>query len=149
MKKLGLLLEELPSEREAKIASNPELAYKYAMAIKGRFPAGEKAIATSAVYSYVYAKNVIKGRWPEGEKAIATSSYYSQGYAAMIKKRFKLGEPAILASSDTSINAYWHNYVKGFWPEGWAVLRQASGHIELGWKSIYRTEIAKYEKDHR
>jgi hypothetical protein len=46
-------------------------AYWYAKdVLKGRFPEGEKAIATDPVVSYAYARDVLKARFQEGEVAI-------------------------------------------------------------------------------
>ena len=50
----------------------PTEAYDHAIyIIKGRFPAGEPAIATDARY----ALYVISGRWLEAEEVIAYSEY--------------------------------------------------------------------------
>jgi len=56
-------------------ATVPWMANWYAMyVIQGRFPEGEKAIASSPHIAFTYAINVVKGRFPQGEKAIASSS---------------------------------------------------------------------------
>ena len=110
MKSLNLLLEELPSPREAKLANDPELAYKYTMAIGQRFPAGEKAIATDSMYAYLYAFSIIHGRWPEGEKVIASDPEYAYLYARnIIKSRFPAGEKSIATDL-----WYWRAYKQKF-----------------------------------
>jgi hypothetical protein len=65
---------------------------------KGRFPAGEAAIAKDAVDAYFYAAYVIKGRFPEGEAAIAKSAEYAYWYADYIGRRFPEGEANIARS---------------------------------------------------
>ena len=42
-------------------------------------PPTEKEL-TDPGLAYLYARDVIRGRWPEGEPAIATSPYYSKEY---------------------------------------------------------------------
>ncbi|MGZ8924623.1 MAG: hypothetical protein ACXW2E_01945, partial [Nitrososphaeraceae archaeon] len=65
----------------------PEAAYYHAKnSLKGPFPEGENAIATSAVYSYSYATNVLKGRFEKGEDIIATNDEYSYLYAKEVLK---------------------------------------------------------------
>lgn len=44
---------------------------------------------------YCYATFVLVGAFPEGEKVIAKSPVYSYLYSQLIDKRFTLGEPAI------------------------------------------------------
>ncbi len=69
------------------IVSNSELALWYANdIIKGRWPAGEKAIASDPWYAYLYAKYIIKGRFPEGEKAIASNPGYIKSYQDLLNK---------------------------------------------------------------
>ena len=85
---------ENPNEMSAKEA------YQHATyVIGGRFPEGEKVIATSAEHAYDYARDVIKGRWPEGEAAITGHTH---------------------KNDDTSGWAYYYarDVIKGRWPEG-------------------------------
>lgn len=44
---------------------------------------------------YCYATFILVGEFPEGEKVIAKSPIYSYLYSQLINKRFTLGEPAI------------------------------------------------------
>ena len=83
-----------PTEKEL---TDPGLAYLYARdVIRGRWPEGEAAIATSPEYAYYYAKGVLKGRWPEGEATIAKSPHVAHAYAAdVLNGRFPEGEEAI------------------------------------------------------
>ena len=61
-------------------------SYWYAVnVIKGRFPEGEAAIATRAIWSYHYAKYVLKGRFLEGEKSIQMNIIYLFDYNNFIK----------------------------------------------------------------
>ena len=69
-------------EGERVIASDPNFAYRYARdVIKGRWPEGEKVIASDPYWAYNYAENIIGGRWPEAEKVIASDSEYAFYYA--------------------------------------------------------------------
>ena len=73
----------------------PEYCYEYCV-VHGECMELEPVIATSARYSYLYAKNVIGGRFEKGEDAIATDAYYSYLYALhIIDGRFEKGEKAI------------------------------------------------------
>jgi hypothetical protein len=87
------------------VAKDPELAFEYAyVVLEGPFPLGEPAIATSAEWSYDYAKHV-KGPWPPGEPAIAKDSGWAFAYARhVLDGRFPLGEPAIYRDPETSYN---------------------------------------------
>lgn len=55
--------------------NSAKTAYEYAAYIKGAFPDGERIIATSSTYSYMYAMNILKGKFELGEEAILTSVY--------------------------------------------------------------------------
>ena len=56
----------------------------------------ERIISTSGRYSHLYARYVLKGRFPLGEAAIASSTITSYEYAVIVLKGpFSLGEPAI------------------------------------------------------
>jgi hypothetical protein len=83
---------------EAAIAKSSEESCNYARdVLKGRFPAGEAAIAKDAHWSFLYARDVLKGRFPAGEAAIATDSNWSYCYALdVLKGRFPKGEAAII-----------------------------------------------------
>lgn len=88
-------------KRERAIATSAEYSYMYAAdVLNGRFPPGEPVIATSARYSYWYATDVINDRFPLGEPAIATNAVYSYQYVRdVIKHRWPPGEPAIAKSA--------------------------------------------------
>ena len=62
------------------IGSDPASAFEYADKTKKPFPAGEKAIATSAKYSYYYAYFVLGKPFPAGEAAIATDLEWATSY---------------------------------------------------------------------
>jgi hypothetical protein len=79
---LGSLLKEA-RELSRKVVSDPQAAYEYACVLKGRFPAGEAAIAKEAYWSYWYAYEVLKSRFPAGEAAIAANNYWASEYAAL------------------------------------------------------------------
>jgi len=98
------------------VASIPYWAYRYARdIIKGRFPEGEKVIASDPhcvdrpYYAYLYARDIIDGRWPEGEKAIASDPEYAYYYARdIIKGRFPEGEKAIAS------DLYWAYFYQAY-----------------------------------
>ena len=83
-------------EYEALIKDHPKSAYAYASSRRKPFPEGEAAIATDALYSFKYAKNVLKGPFPAGEDIIAMSAGYSYEYATIVLKGpFLKGEDVI------------------------------------------------------
>ena len=90
---------KLRPKLERVIATSAEFSYWYARHVLKRkpFPAGEPAIATSADYSYLYAQYVLKFKpFPAGEPAIATSAKWSYAYAFyVLQRRFPAGEPAL------------------------------------------------------
>jgi len=90
-------------------------AYHYAReVIKGRFEAGEAAIARDAACAYLYARDVIKGRFEAGEAAIAGDAWWAYRYAHdVIKGRFEAGEAAIAG------DAWWaYHYARDVLKEG-------------------------------
>ena len=94
----------------AVLATDAIHSYRYARdVLKAPFPLGEKAIATNAKYSFLYARDVLKAPFPLGEKAIATDdAKYSYFYAKVVLKApFPLGEKAIATDS-----LYSHFYAK-------------------------------------
>ena len=78
-------LEKIRDWLTRETASNPKLAYWYALIIiNGRWPPGEKAIASKPESAYGYARFVLKGRWPRGEKAITSDLYWAKEYREFI-----------------------------------------------------------------
>lgn len=82
--------------------THPGSAYRYARdVLNGRFPAGEKAIATSSKHACDYAIDVLKGRFPAGEKIISDYEQDSWLYAKyVIKGRWPPGEEAIMGGPE-------------------------------------------------
>lgn len=63
------------------------------------FPEAEDIIATSAEFSYSYAKFVLSGRFEKGEKAISENVDYSMLYSKFVlDERFPMAEKLILKS---------------------------------------------------
>ncbi|MEX2603318.1 MAG: hypothetical protein WD361_03905, partial [Gracilimonas sp.] len=114
---------------ERAIASDPAYAYMYAFnVIEGRFPEGEATIASDPTNAFYYAKNVIQGEWPEGEKAIATKPAFSYEYAKnIIQGRWPEGEKAI-ATDPNNAYLYAKNVIQGRWPEGEKTLAKDPGY---------------------
>ena len=106
-----------PAKVSKKI-SNPVSAFNYAKnVIKGRFPEGEKAIASDPKYAYRYANSVLKGRWPEAEKVIASAPWWAYNYAKnVIRGRWPEAEKEI-ASDPGSLFFYAKNVIRGRWFE--------------------------------
>jgi hypothetical protein len=100
--------EEL-RKREAAFTKDAEHAFWYAERIlKGRFKAGEEAIAKSAG-SYYYAAQVLKSPFYAGEEAIAKDAECSLKYAKnILKDRFPAAEDTIAKTP------YWPLYKKLF-----------------------------------
>ena len=73
---------KLRPKLERVIATSAEFSYWYARHVLKRkpFPAGEPAIATSAEYSYYYAIDVLQRRFPAGEPALATDACMAYDY---------------------------------------------------------------------
>ena len=122
---------------EAAIAQDTELASEYAFnVIGGRFPEGEAAIAQDIRYAYLYARNMIGGRFPEGEAAIAQDIRYAYLYALeVIEGRFSKGEAAIAQYPEIA-SLYAFNVIGGRFPEGEAAIAQ---HSE--WAYFYADEV--------
>ena len=64
--------------------TNPKWAYEY-VSKHGKDGELEPTIAKSPKDSYFYAKNILKAQFKLGEKAIATDAQYSYVYAKYIK----------------------------------------------------------------
>ena len=76
-------------EKEA--LQSPGAAYMYAAdVIGGRWPQGEKVIATSAEWSFLYARFVLGGRFQMGETAIAKDEDFQERYESMVLNNGKL-----------------------------------------------------------
>ena len=85
------------SEEEKIIATSALQSYAYAKnVLLKRFRLGETAISRDAWVSLRYATNVVLGRFEPGEKAISKTASDSLKYARdVIHDRFELGEKAI------------------------------------------------------
>ena len=110
---------------EAAIAQDPEQAFIYARhMIRGRWPAGEAAIAQDPEWAYEYADLVIGGRFPAGEAAIAQDAGYAYRYARyVIGGRFPEGEAAI-AQDPMAAFGYAAEVIGGRFPAGEAAIAQ-------------------------
>ena len=104
---------------KAKALKSPKDAVTYAIeVIKGRFPEGEKIIASDPISSHEYARKIIKGRWKEGEKIIASDPNMAQSYAQHVIRGPWPEAEKIIASNPISSHEYARNVVKGRFPEG-------------------------------
>ena len=100
-------------------ATSPKEAYALAQYSPELRPGLERVIATSAAYSYMYARHVLKGQFPAGEPAIATNAGLSYEYAryCLKGKPFPLAEPAIAEDAMYSC-MYAQHVLKGPFPAG-------------------------------
>lgn len=96
-----------PTSTGKRAIDSPISAFTYARdAIKGRWPAGEKVIASDPRVAYRYANEVIKDRWPEAEKVIASDPYTAYEYARdVIQGRWPASEKAIASDPQA---AFWY-----------------------------------------
>ena len=132
------VLSKLFDENAKAVAADPDKAFKHAKdTIKGRFPQGEKAIASRPYdLSYWYAKDIIKGRFPAAERAIAKDPPSAYRYARdIIHGRFPEGEKSI-ASNPESAYKYAKDIIKGRFPEGESMLKR-----DPKWWALYKTEF--------
>ena len=96
-------------------------AYNYAKdVIQGRWPEGEKLLASDPVWAFYYANDVIKGRWPEAEKVIASDPNWVYEYARdVIKGRWPEAEAEAVIASNPALSFYYaRDVIKGSLPEG-------------------------------
>jgi hypothetical protein len=89
--------QKLNSKELNTLSRSIEWACDYTIHVKmRRWIAVEKNILTSALYSYMYAKDVIKNRWIEAENLISNDAEIVFWYARdVIKGRWPEGEAAI------------------------------------------------------
>lgn len=84
---------------ESAIATSAICSYVYAKDIVGRFELGEKVLSTDLDLSIRYARDVLKGRFVEAEELISKDPKAAIAYARFITKgRFRIGEAAIINS---------------------------------------------------
>lgn len=100
------------------MSSMPELSLEYAQeVVKGRWPEGEKSIASHATSAMSYAKDIIKGRWLLGEQAISRHPIKAVEYAKdVVGGRWPEAEGTI-KSSPVAALLYARYVIKGRWPE--------------------------------
>ena len=105
------------------VLKSPEWACLWAIhARHKRWPEAEPIIATSPLWAYSYASNILvnyqKAPFPEGEPAIATESYPAYCYARdVLRGPFPLGEPAIATDASASY-MYARHWKKAPFPLG-------------------------------
>ena len=107
-------------------AQDARLAHDYSgFVLKGRFPAGEPAIAQDATYACSYAR-LLRAPWsefnpklaPQAEASIATNANQSYFYAEFVLERpWPPGERAISKKADISYS-YARETLKGPFPAG-------------------------------
>jgi hypothetical protein len=90
-------------ELEQIISTDADMSFFYAKEILNgkRFKLGEKEIAKQTDIACRYAIQIIKGKWAAGEEAIAKDSFYAKLYTKKaLKKSFILNGKTILDYAD-------------------------------------------------
>ena len=64
----------------------PEYCFHIARRRKAAWPEGEKRIAESGMWSYMYATMILKGEFQEGEEAIRLNKKYSVRYDRFLNR---------------------------------------------------------------
>lgn len=105
---------------EKAIASHPRVAYNYAVDI---LDLGEPVLASDPVYSRGYAKHILHGPFKLGEieRAKGAQSAYNYAMDDLKGERFELGEPAIAKAPFWSIQ-YARDVMKGRFPAAEAAI---------------------------
>ena len=137
-------------ECEKRFIESALYSYLYAKDIlRGRFYEGEAVIATHPTFAARYAADVIKGRWPEAEATIALDAEQAFNYAQdVVKGRFELGEPAISTNPNIAYR-YALDFVKGRWEMCEPVLKTDNllfKSYEKFWKGIEQKKVAEAQK---
>ena len=116
-------------EGEKAIASSEDTALRYAQEIlHGPFPQGERILAANPKYAFAYAQEVLNGPFPAGEAAIAQDAAYAYPYALhILKAPFPEGEPVIARDAFYGY-CYALNVLKGRFPASEPHLARDSTH---------------------
>ena len=116
--------------------TDPSEAYRYASeVIKGRWPEGEKIIASDLWIAVDYARHVIKSRWPDIEKPILNSKDPSLAYdyaRFVIKGRWPEAEKLIL-TSPRAAGYYAFGCIKKRWPAAEKVINATGDEEMIEW----------------
>jgi len=107
-------------EGEAAIATDAMYSYLYAKNVlhEKRFPAGEPVIIKNPEYLWLYTKNIIKGAWPEVENIFAANAELAFRYAKeILRSRFVQGEPTIAKNGIVACR-YAAEVIGAAFPEG-------------------------------
>ena len=137
-----LVSSPLRKKLEGIVATSAIYSYFYALQVlKGkRFKLGEPAIARDATYSRQYARDILRGPFPAGEPAIATDATESMAYSKyVIKRPFPMGEKAILQNPTTAYQYARHVLLRP-WPEAESVIAKSPSASIL-----YASEVLGYK----
>jgi len=89
---------------ELVVSRSAVYSYLYARDVNKGWLAGEEAISQDAEYSYRYARDVIHGRWEPGEEAISRNKEMLADYAfEVIKGRLPDHLEKILLSDEVTL----------------------------------------------
>lgn len=103
---------------EPAIATTPETALNYALLTEKPFPLGEPSIAAQPLTAFDYAKSILTGRFVLGEESMATKADIAYGYAReLLHAPFVLGEDVIATSPGYS-SLYASDVLKGPFVKG-------------------------------
>ena len=127
---------------EGIVATSALYSYFYALEVlKGkRFKRGEPVIACSPTYARQYARDILRGPFPEAEPAIATDATESMAYSKyVIKRPFPMGEKVILENPTTAYQYARHVLLRP-WPEAESVIAKSPSASIL-----YASEVLGYK----
>ena len=133
--------------------TNSKWAFEYASK-HGKDEDLEPAIAKNAMYSFLYAKDILKNKpFKLGEPAIAKHDGYSYEYAnQVLKGPFKLGEPTIAKHDGWYSYKYALYVLKGPFPLGEPTIAKNEFYSKTYTRDILKKDfyldgklICKYE----
>ncbi len=89
----------------------------YIITTRDMSPESREFMASRAKYAFDYARHVLKGRFEEGEDAIATNALFSYLYAIILHGRFPKGEITI---SFSKYDRFYKEFISGDHNQGMA-----------------------------
>lgn len=121
-----------------RVGMDAEWSYKYALHSGERFPEGERAIADSGWFSYLYAREILEGPFPEGEPAMARNGWDAYSYAVdILNDRFPAGEEAIASTPETAYN-YAVDVLQERFPMAESAIAQSAKYSALYARDVLR-----------
>lgn len=119
---------------EQAIITDAEMSWRYALDLDFRFREAEPIISKDAGFAHLYAVHIIKGRWPAGEKAIASNPNTARQYVRwiLVNTRFLTYEKQMATSTNKQDVEYAFEYardiLKGRFPQAEHLFAHSPGH---------------------